>query len=65
MKNTKTNKKEQVAVFPVYRVTSYGKDVEFTPDLKTADYAYKDSQGSVKLWSVDADGSAKLLKQKI
>ena len=60
----KKNKQQDQALFPVYRVTSFGKDVEFTPDIKTAEYAFKDSTGEVKLWSVEVSGSATLLKQK-
>lgn len=57
-------KKDQAPKFPVYRVVSYGKDVEFTPDLKVAEYAFKDCSEQVTLYEVQQDGSAKCIKQK-
>ena len=48
----------------IYRVLSFGKDVEFTKSLKDAESAYKESRGDVQLWEVQASGKARLLKQK-
>ena len=57
-------KANQEPKFPVYRVAAYGTDVEFTPNLHEADYAFKDSRGSVVLWSVSADGVSKIIAKK-
>ena len=56
--------KNQTPKYPVYRVTVYGTDVEFTPNLRDAEDAFKDSSRDVKLWSVGANGNATLLRQK-
>lgn len=57
--------KNQEPKYPVYRVTVFGKDVEFTPNLRDAEDAFKDSRNAVMLWSVDANGNATLLKKKL
>lgn len=56
--------KNQEATYPVYRVTVFGKDVHFTPNFRSAEEAFKDSHNDVKLWSVDANGNATLLRKK-
>jgi len=61
----KKSNQQDTPRYPVYRVTVHGTDVEFTPDLKSAEDAFKESRSQVNLWAVQADGSAKLLKQKL
>lgn len=47
----------------VYRVVSLGVDVEFTDDIKSAEYAYKDTLDA-ELWEVN-EGTAVLLRKKV
>ena len=47
----------------IYRVVSYGIDVEFTSSLKDAELAFKDARVA-ELWRVGENGNATLLRKK-
>lgn len=64
MKINKKQDKQTEAIYPVYRVTSFGVDVHFTPDRKSAEEAFRESQTDVKLWEVQASGAATLIMKK-
>jgi hypothetical protein len=56
---------QQEAVFPVYKINSYGVNVECTSDRSDATKVYNELSYEAEFWEVQADGSAKLLKRKL